>query len=377
MFHFRALMLGCLLLLPLAASAADNPDSDRSPVSPTIAVADFSGADPDVARFISETLLTDLAQSRQLHFAERSEIRRAFDELKLQSTGRVEPQQVRQLGRLVSANRMIVGSYMEADGQIIINARLLDVGTGRLAEGGAGNVTGERRNLLSLVHRLAHLFHRRVTGSDFVMDGEGADRSNASRPRPSAIPRSYGSRPALLFPSGARLSSSNASAESTGGFRIRETGRENSAPRRPVLVVTSPPTHPDVRVTEPDPFTLSNPNQPVTGLIIDARGQNLERCMSPKILRADGSELWGSINVDPDYVIANGIVSYANSLADARKNARAGNNPLIVRCIGIGGGKFHSDAVVSEDTAAAILQHNKRDRFLNKFRVIFVVEAGQ
>lgn len=174
----RSLLYGlALLLLPAvvgAQEAAHPADSTSAPVH-TLAVADFTGSDPDLGRFIAETLLTDLAQSPKMHFAERSEIRRAIEELKLQSTGLVEPQQVKQLGSLVSADRIIVGSYFQLDNQIIINARLLDVETGKLMEGGASNVTGDKVHLLSIVHRLAHEFYHRVTGEDFVIQNEGAE----------------------------------------------------------------------------------------------------------------------------------------------------------------------------------------------------------
>ena len=127
---------------------------------------------------------------------------------------------------------------------------------------------------------------------------------------------------------------------------------------------------------EREPITLPDPNQPVSALIIDTRGQQVERCMSPKILRADGSELWGSVNVNPEWLIANGIVSYSHSIAEARKLVRTGNNPLIVRGVGVGGGRFHSDAVVSPEDAELIARYNKHDRFLDRFKVIFVVDAG-
>ncbi|HLK55163.1 MAG TPA: hypothetical protein VKU00_01280, partial [Chthonomonadaceae bacterium] len=126
-----------------------------------------------------------------------------------------------------------------------------------------------------------------------------------------------------------------------------------------------------------EPLTPPNPDLPVTGLIVDTRGQHVERCMSPKLVRADGSEIWGTVNVNPDWVITNGIVSYTHSIADARKNLRAGNNPLIVRGVGIGGSKFNSDAVLSDADAAVIAQYNRKDHFLEKYHVIFVVEADK
>ena len=71
-----------------------------------------------------------------------------------------------------------------------------------------------------------------------------------------------------------------------------------------------------------------------TGVIIDARGRNVERGMSPKIRRTDGSEVWGTLSVSPDFVIENGIAAYAHSVAEARKKRRVGSNPLVIRAQG-------------------------------------------
>src|SRR5947209_10750856 len=120
------LLAGPTRALPAPKSGATDPASGL-----TIAVADFTGSDKELGRFIAETLLTDLAQSQQLNLVERTEIRQALTELKLQSTGLVEPQNVKQLGKLVGADRLIVGSFFLHDDQVFVNARLLDVKTGR------------------------------------------------------------------------------------------------------------------------------------------------------------------------------------------------------------------------------------------------------
>ena len=164
---------------PESFEALQSALNDTAPPAPTpglsIAVADFSGADKELGRFLADTLLTDLTQSERLHMVERAEIGKALTELKLQSTGLAEPQDVKKVGRLLGADRLIVGSYLVRDGQLLINARLLDVRTGRVTPGGAANVTGSRDQMLLLVHQLAHRFHRRVTGADLLLENERVD----------------------------------------------------------------------------------------------------------------------------------------------------------------------------------------------------------
>ncbi|MDH7600981.1 MAG: hypothetical protein QHI38_02430 [Armatimonadota bacterium] len=113
-----------------------------------------------------------------------------------------------------------------------------------------------------------------------------------------------------------------------------------------------------------------------TSLIIDATGLKLKRCMSPHIRRRDGSEVWGTVRSDPDFVLDKGIVSYATSMAAAKANPRAGSNPLVVRAIGVAGNKFYSDPVVSDDDARLILEANRESRFLDNFNVIFIKDSA-
>lgn len=115
---------------------------------------------------------------------------------------------------------------------------------------------------------------------------------------------------------------------------------------------------------------------PYTGLIIDCRDFGVERSMAPHIRLPGGGEVWGSVNVDPDFVIEKGIVVYARSIEDAIRMDRAGSNPLIVPAVGRSGGNFRSDPVVSERDASRILRANARDRFLDKYHVIFLVDPG-
>jgi len=113
---------------------------------------------------------------------------------------------------------------------------------------------------------------------------------------------------------------------------------------------------------------------PFTSLIVDTLGFNVQRAMSPKIRREDGSEVWGTVKVDPDVVLDSGIVAYTKSMEEARKNGRAGTNPLVVKAIGRAGGNFFCDAVVGDSDATLILDENAKTHFCDELKVIFVVD---
>lgn len=124
---------------------------------------------------------------------------------------------------------------------------------------------------------------------------------------------------------------------------------------------------------EPSAPTVQHSTGAFTSLIVDAAGLGLERCMSPKIVRGDGSEVWGTMRVDADFVLDDGLVSYARSMDAARQSGRCGANPLVVTATSVAGtGK--TDPVVTDADAGLISSENAKSKFLDKCKVIFVVD---
>lgn len=119
----------------------------------------------------------------------------------------------------------------------------------------------------------------------------------------------------------------------------------------------------------------SDAGHPYTSVIVDATGLGMDRCMSPKIRRSNGNEVWGTVKVDIDFVEDHGIVGYALTMADAKKCDRCGSNPMIITAVGLGGGAFKSDPVISDADADLLLEENKKGSFLDKFNVIFVKDG--
>jgi TolB-like protein len=181
MSKLRLLMFAfMLILLPILAGAAAVPPDEGDGGAPerlTVTAADFTGADKELGRFLTDTLLTDLAQSTQLQPLERATTEQAFEKLHLPSDRPLTAPEARRLGEAAEAQRILVGSFLQHDGQVTINARMLDAKTGLVIPGGAMNVTGDRRSLLSLTHRLASQLHKKLTGVDLVLEEEPAHES--------------------------------------------------------------------------------------------------------------------------------------------------------------------------------------------------------
>ncbi len=128
---------------------------------------------------------------------------------------------------------------------------------------------------------------------------------------------------------------------------------------------------PNLSISDAPPQVEGN----YTGLIIDARGLNVQPAMAPRILKADGTPIYGVGNYSPDLIVEQGLAAYYKDLDAARRDSRAGSNPLILRPIGVyRRAVATTDVVLSDADAARLLEENKRTGFLDKLRVVFILD---
>ena len=119
--------------------------------------------------------------------------------------------------------------------------------------------------------------------------------------------------------------------------------------------------------------TSNKTYQGYTGVIIDTRGYKIKPSMAPKIFDAEGKEVYGTMEADPDYVIEVGIVGYAYNLDEAKKNSRTGSNPIVVQATGRkGNAKDH--AIISLEQAEFLRKMADNSNIFTKCRVMFVID---
>ena len=128
---------------------------------------------------------------------------------------------------------------------------------------------------------------------------------------------------------------------------------------------------PSVQAQQPK---STNEAKGITSVIIDARGLGIERGMAPKIRFKDGREVWGTVMMNPDDAIEEGIVAYATSLETAKHSKRCGAKPLLLRAIPCGEKASPFDVCLSDDDAKGLLLSNKQFHFLDTLHVIFLVD---
>jgi TolB-like protein len=156
----KKLLLGKVLMFLLiscfiqSAYAAD--------VKPTVAVLDFEsiGSEEHLGKAVSEIMRTELISTGQFRVLERSQLDRALSEQKLQQSGIIDDKSVVELGKLLGANFIIIGSVVKMGTAYTINSRMIDMKTGEATLG--RNVTGNDLNLLA---NLSHTLIESLFGS--------------------------------------------------------------------------------------------------------------------------------------------------------------------------------------------------------------------
>ncbi|MBU2573710.1 MAG: tetratricopeptide repeat protein [Elusimicrobia bacterium] len=105
----------------------ENPQS-------SIAVVGFSYSDGRDSRdgiVISERITTELVKLKKFTVVERKELEKVLQELKLGQTGLIDINSTQDIGKMVGAESVIVGTLTEMpDGKLELNARIVAVGSG-------------------------------------------------------------------------------------------------------------------------------------------------------------------------------------------------------------------------------------------------------
>ena len=110
-----------------------------------------------------------------------------------------------------------------------------------------------------------------------------------------------------------------------------------------------------------------------TGMVVDARWLQARPAMAPKIIDENGKEVYGSMNVDKEFAVQQGMSGYTRDLTAAQSNPRVTKNPVSVKGIKTEGpGK--SDIVIRNADADKIRGAADNMAFLKKCRVMIVLD---
>jgi len=131
----------------------------------------------------------------------------------------------------------------------------------------------------------------------------------------------------------------------------------------------APPTPPPA----PKAPAPAQASEVFTGLVVDARGIQARPAMSPRIIDEKGQEVYGSMNVEREYAVQQGMSGYARDLTAAQSNPRVTNNPVSVKGLRTEGAG-RSDIVIADAEAERIRAGADNQGFLKKCRVMIVLD---
>ena len=125
-------------LAACGALAAGPADAGRA-AKPTVAILYFDYDKSDdlevLKKGLAQMLISDLSSHPSVTLVERARVQALFDELKLSETKKVDPQTAVKVGKLLSAQYVLLGGYFAFAGKLQINTRLLKTETGVLIPG--------------------------------------------------------------------------------------------------------------------------------------------------------------------------------------------------------------------------------------------------
>ncbi len=151
---FRSVLTGLVLLgLSLPALAAE---AKKAPTVYPVAVLPFQERGTEVKDFggkVTDLLFANLVANPDLFLVEREDLQKVLDELKLNLTGLVKPDQATAVGQLTGAKILVTGSVIQVDKSIYVVAKIIGTETSRvLGASVKGDVAGD---LAPLVVELA------------------------------------------------------------------------------------------------------------------------------------------------------------------------------------------------------------------------------
>ncbi len=127
---------------------------------PTLGVLDFDNnslADRQrlepLRKGLAQMFSSELGQLQGLNLVERADLLRVIEEMKLAQAGMIDEKTAQQVGKLVGAQHLLLGSFVYLpNGKIRLDARIVAVETGRILK--AGEATGKENQLFDLVKAL-------------------------------------------------------------------------------------------------------------------------------------------------------------------------------------------------------------------------------
>ncbi len=148
----------------------------EAPVQRTLAVLDFENnslknkaeLDP-LCKGLSDMFITELSKVQAFQIVERANLQKILEEMKLGQSGMIESSAAQEVGKMLGAQNLILGSFMMMlDGKLRIDARLVEVESGKtlMAEEETGSPNDLSKMVANLVGKNIRSMNIRLSGAE-------------------------------------------------------------------------------------------------------------------------------------------------------------------------------------------------------------------
>jgi TolB-like protein len=117
---------------------------------------DNSGGDPSIEKLkkgLADMLITDLSNVSMLDIVERDKLETILKEQKLNNSKEFDPKTATKIGKLLGAQVILTGGYFEMMGSMRIDARFIDVETGKILK--SDGVDGQTSSFFKIQKQLS------------------------------------------------------------------------------------------------------------------------------------------------------------------------------------------------------------------------------
>lgn len=180
--HARSTLALALLFTPALAAAADKP---------AIAVLyfDYQGKNEELAMLkkgLAQMLISDLSGGEAYVIVERDRLEEVLAELKLGQSKAVDAKTAAQIGKLIGARFLVMGGYFEVLGSLRVDARVVEVETGKVIRSVGSQ--GGPEEFLELEQKLARELETVLASALPPSTSAPVERSKPSQPAKPAKP---------------------------------------------------------------------------------------------------------------------------------------------------------------------------------------------
>lgn len=99
------------------------------------------GRESKGSTIVSERLITKIVEQKKLEVIERSLLEKVFKELKLQTSGGIDEESAKQIGKVLGVEAIVSGTLIDlGEEEVEINARLIQAETGKILVASSGKV---------------------------------------------------------------------------------------------------------------------------------------------------------------------------------------------------------------------------------------------